>query len=233
VTWFSGSRDPAEGARAPGLHSQALKALLASLPSGSRHCVLDLGPPLAANIQFLSGLSCRVRVADLHRSLSVESIEGQRPEAMDALLERLLPLAPGERFDAVFAWDVFDYMRQDQVSALMARLVPACQPEAPALVLASTGRQIPARPLRYRILDPENLACEGPYEPTRPGPRYTQPDLRRMMSGFSVRRSVLLRSGIQEYLFVRGTGEEAVRAAGAGAGQVASSRTPWFRRGPL
>jgi hypothetical protein len=233
VAWFSGSRDPAEGARAPGLHSQALKALLAGLPPGSRHCVLDLGPPLAANVQFLSALSCRVRIADLHRSLSVETIESQRPEAMGALLERLLPLAPGEHFDALFAWDVFDYMRPDLVSALMTRLAPACIPEAPALVLASTGREIPARPLRHRILDPENLACEGPCEPTRPGPRYTQPDLRRMMSGFSVRRSVLLRSGIQEYLFVRDTREEAVRTAGAGAGRGASSRTPWFRRGPL
>ena len=75
MAWFSGSRAPAEAARPQGLHSQALKALLGGLGPGSRHCVLDLGPPLAANIKFLSALSCRVRIADLHRSLSAESIE--------------------------------------------------------------------------------------------------------------------------------------------------------------
>jgi hypothetical protein len=195
--------------------------------------VLDLGPPLAANIQFLSALSCRVRIADLHRSLSVESVESRSPERMGALLERLLPLAPGERFDAVLAWDVFDYLRLDQATALMSRLAPACRAEAPVLVLASTGREIPAKPLRYRILDPENLACEGSREPSRASPRYTQPDLARMMPGFSVRRSVLLRRGLQEYLFIRGAVEEPFKAVEASAPRGASSRAPWFRRGPV
>jgi len=215
VRWFSLSRPPAEPARPAGHRSQALKALLGGLRAGGRHAVLDLGPPLAANIEFLAALSCRVRIADLHRSLSVESIESRPPEAVGALLARLLPLAPGEHFDAILAWDVFDYMRPDQVSSLMARLAPACHPEAPVLVLASTGREIPPTPLRYRILDPENLACEGPGEPRRASPRYTQTDLGRMMPGFSVRRSVLLRSGIQEYLFARGAAEP-VRAGGGG-----------------
>jgi hypothetical protein len=232
VRWFSGWRAPAEAAGPPGLRSQALKALVDRLRPESRDTVLDLGPPLAANVKFLAALSCRVRIADLHRSLCVESIESRRPEAMGALLERLLPLAPGELFAAILAWDVFDYMRPDQVSALVARLAPACRPEAPVLVLASTGREIPATPLRYRILDPENLACEGPGEPRRASPRYTQPDLGRMMPGFSVRRSVLLRSGLQEYLFTRGATEPA-RAGKAGAVRGGPSRIPWFRRGPI
>lgn len=232
MTLFSGLRDPSDGPRPPGLRCQALKELLGVLRPGARHAVLDLGPPLAANVQYLAALSCRVRIADLHRSLSLESVESRRPEAVGALLDRLLPLAPGERFDALLAWDVFDYMRPDQVAALMGRLAPACPPETPVLVLASTGRTIPATPLRYRILDPENLACEGPAEPTRQCPRYTQPDFRRMMAGFSIRRSILMRSGLHEYLFVRDAGDEDAASAGAGAARGAS-RAPWFRRGPV
>jgi hypothetical protein len=195
--------------------------------------VLDLGPPVAANVEFLSALSCRVRVADLHRSLCAESIESRRPEAMPALLERLLPLTPGERFRALLAWDTFDYMRKDQVSALTNHLAPACHPGAPMLVLASTGREMPATPTRYRILDPENVACDGPVGPVRLGPRHAQADLGRMMPGFAVRRSVLLRSGLQEFLFARVPTEEPVRAGGAGGTRGASWRQPWFRRGPV
>jgi hypothetical protein len=210
-----------------------LKELLGSLRPGARQCVLDLGPPIAANIEFLAALSCRVRIVDLCRSLSVESVENRRPEVMVALLERLLPLGPGERFDAVLAWDVFDYMRPDQVSALMSRLAPACPPETPVLVLAATGRTIPATPLRYRILDLENLACEGPREPTRACPRYTQPDLGRMMAGFSVRHSILLRSGVQEYLFSRGDGEETARVRETRPAGGASAPRPWYRKRPV
>ena len=204
MRWFSGSRRPAE----PVVHFQrhgslALKALLHDLRPESRPSVLDLGPPLAGNVKFLSALSCRVRVADLFRSLSSESLDNRQPEVMAALYERLLPLAPDERFNMLFAWDVFDYLRPDQVASLIARLTPACAPDAGALVLVSTRRQIPAAPMRYRILDRESLAGEGRHEPVRVSPRYTQADLERMMPGFTVRRSFLLRNGIQEYLLAR------------------------------
>jgi hypothetical protein len=228
VAWFSGSSPPAARAASQGHSSQALRALLDSLRHEGRHTVLDLGPSLASNIEFLTALSCRVRIADLHRSLCAETVESRAPETIGATLARLLPLAPDECFDAVLAWDVFDYMRADQVSWLMARLTPACREEALVLVLASTRRQIPAVPLRHRILDHESMASEGPLEPTRPGPCHGQPDLKRMMPGFSVRHSVLLRSGIQEFLFARGTGKDAARLQGARG----ASRTPWFRRGP-
>jgi len=231
VWWSSGSRSPAEPAPPPGQRSEALKGLLDSLVPESRHAVLDLGPPLAGNIKFLAALSCRVRIADLHRSLCAESVESRQPEAMGALFERLLPLAPDERFDALLAWDVFDYMRPDQVSSLMARLTPACRPEALVLVLASTRRQVPAAPPRYRIVDRETLACEGPLQPVRTCPRYTQLDLARMMPGFSVRRSFLLRNGIQEYLLARDTGGGASRAREVAAAAGATPGRAWFRRG--
>ena len=97
------------------------------------------------------------------------------------------------------------------------------------LVFVSTRRTIPATPLRYRIVDRENVAHEGPREPSRPCPRYGQHDLRRMMPAFSVRRSFLLRTGIQEFLLARGEGARAV------AGPAPATRTwrPWLRRGPL
>lgn len=229
MSWFSGSRSPAEPAPPPGQRSQALDAILGRLLPGSRHAVLDLGPPLSGNIRFLSALSCRVRIADLHRSLCAEPAETRRPEAMGALFERLLPLAPDERFDTLLAWDVFDYMRPDQVSSLMARLTPACRPEALMLILAWTRRLIPARPLRYRIVDRGTLAADGPLQPSRPCPRYTQPDLARMMPGFSVRRSFLLRNGIQEYLLARDAREGAARAPEGAAASGASPRLPWLR----
>jgi len=204
--WFSGARSrraAAEPAPPPGHRSLALKALLDGLRPEARPAVLDFGPPLRSNVEFFSSLSCRLRIADLHRSLRAESIENRQPEALGALFERLLPLAPDERFDALLAWDVFDYMRPDQVSCLMARLTPACRPRALVLALVSTRRQIPAVPRRYRILDRETLAEDGPLAPVRACPRHRQSDLERMMPGFSVGRSFLLRNGIQEYLFGR------------------------------
>jgi hypothetical protein len=49
-----------------------------------------------------------------------------------------------------------------------------------------------------------------------------------MMPGFSVRRSFLLRSGIQEFLFARVEGAGAAR--GADAAPATFGFRPWLRR---
>ncbi len=165
--------------------------------------MLDLGPPVEHNLELLSGLGCRIRISDLYRSLSAEPLETREPEACASLFERLLPLGADEHFDAILIWDLLDYLRPHEIAALMARVTPACAPRAVAFGLVSTLRQIPAAPLRYRIEDRETLSCSGTREPQRPAPRHTQPELARRMPGFEVKRSFILRHGVQEYLFER------------------------------
>jgi hypothetical protein len=209
LSWLSKASEAQAPAAARGQRSLSLRALVDGLRPASRPAVLDLGPPLAGNLKFFSALQCRLRVVDLHRSLAAEPLDSRSPGAMGALVERLLPLQPDERFDALLAWDVFDYMRPDQVAALMAPLVPRLRPSAHVLVLVSTRPQIPATPARFRIVDRETLqderaSGEEALAPRRPCPRHTQSALAHMMPGLSVRRCYLLRNGIQEYLLAPG-----------------------------
>lgn len=203
MSWLFGSRSraPSEPAPPEPHHSIALKLVLDALDPEARREVLDLGPPVGPNLEFLSALSCRVRIVDFHRSVCAEPVAMREAEVFDALVERLLPFAEEESFDILFAWDVFNYMRPDQIASLMARLAPACRPRALVLALISTHRKIPAAPLRYRILGRETLAYDGPVEPSRPCPRYRQLELERLLPAFSVKGTFLLRNGIQEYLF--------------------------------
>jgi hypothetical protein len=97
-------------------------------------------------------------------------------------------------------------MRPDQISSLMLRLTPAIQAGAQLLAFVWTRRRIPLAPLRYRIVDEENVIGEGAREPLRLSPMYRQPDLARLMPGFTVKSSFLMRNGIQEYLFTSAPG---------------------------
>jgi hypothetical protein len=181
-----------------------LKALFESLRRVPQPAVLDLGAPLGSNLDLLRALSCRVSIADLHRLLAYEPPERRMRESFPALLERLLPAPPPGGFAAVLSWDLFNYLRRDQIEALTRRLAPALQTGAQLLAFIWTRPAIPSAPLRYRMLDDENVVGEGAREPERPAPLYKQPDFARMMPGFAVSRSYLLRNGIQEYLFANG-----------------------------
>jgi hypothetical protein len=204
VSWFSGSRlghGPLEAVPTAGHRSPALKAVIDALNPRSRHSVLDLGPPLGSNVEFLSARACRVRVADFHRSLGMEPAASKEPAAFAATLARLLPIAREECFDAVLSWDLFNYLRPDQIAALMAWIAPSCHARTLVLALIWNRPRIPLAPLRYRIVDSENVAWLGPLDAVRAAPRHSQPDLARMMPTFAVKASFLLRNGIQEYLF--------------------------------
>lgn len=205
--WLFGSRpttagpSPAVAAAGVSHRSLALAALLASLKPEARSQVLDLGPPMGGNIEWLSTRGCRVFVVDLFASLQFETVESRAPENFPRLLERLLPCGPDDRFDAVLSWDVFNYLRPDQVNALMARVGQYCRPGAQVLSFIATHKEMPASPLRYRIVAPDSLAWEGVLAPTRAAPCYRQTDFARIMPTYRVKSSFLLRNGIQEYLF--------------------------------
>jgi hypothetical protein len=168
--------------------------------------VLDLGPPVGHNLETLSALGCRIRITDLFRSLSAETLEAREPDACPGLFARLLPVDASEQFQIVLLWDLLDYLRPHEISALMAHVAAACAPRAGAFALVSTRRQIPGAPRRYRIEDLERLSWGGSTEPARPGPRRTQPELCRLMPAFRVKRSFILRNGVQEYLLERKQG---------------------------
>lgn len=211
MRWPFGSPDAVEPA-ADEHRSPALGALVASLHPDRRCQVLDLGRPVGPNIEWLSARNCRVFVVDLHRSLLAETIEARKPENAARLFDKLLPLAKDDRFDAVLAWDQFNYLRPDQISSLMARLSPACRRGTLLLAFVATHREIPAVPMRYRILGPQMLAWQGAAARTRSSPCYHGPDLARLMPDFKVKSSFLLRNGIQEYLFSFGALAEEARA---------------------
>jgi hypothetical protein len=207
MSWFSGSRQrrAPEPKESLAHRSLALPQLLRGLHPEAHPSLLDLGMAVGPNLEFLSRYSCRVRIVDLYRSLLAEPAESREPDAFPALLVRLLPLEAGEHFDIILAWDLLNYLRADQTTALMTWLTPACTARTIVFALISTQRQIPNAPLRYRILDEHHMAWEGAAVATRPSPRFTQLQMQRMTPGFSVKSSYILRNGIQECLLQMGT----------------------------
>jgi hypothetical protein len=158
---------------------------------------------VGANIEFFARFSCRFHIADLIGTLSsdealMQGVE-ERPEAV---FERLLPPEP-ERFDVVLAWDVFNYLSRDQLSALASRLARLCRPGAQLLAFISTTREIPEQPIAYRICDHENLIHQIRTPGIRPCPRFAPAEVRQLLRGFSIDRVYQLRHGVQEYLTIR------------------------------
>ncbi len=189
-----------------GRHSLALGALLQRLAANRKTCVLDLGPASGANVAFFSRRPCTLHIADLYRALRSERGMPRDATELDAALTVQLPEGP---FDLILAWDLFDYFDRGQLEVLGRHLAARCQPDALVFAIVSYLHQIPDRPHRFEILHEEGLLYGDASGLTRPAPGYREPDLVRMLPGFEVEASYLLRHGVQEYVLARRAGTAA------------------------
>jgi hypothetical protein len=168
--------------------------------------MLDLGPAVGSNVEFLSQLGCKLHIGDLYASRA-SAMEGE--ELGQEFFEQLFPA--DARLDVVLAWDLFNYLQRKEMARLGALLRRNCRPGALVFALMSIQKQIPAQPIRFRMQEGGQLVYERRTGLDRPGPRYAPAELTGFLKGFHVDRSFLLRHGIQEFLFVRDDEEEETR----------------------
>ncbi len=218
---------PPPSAAEPEVHgSLAFAALVDGIRRDHKLQVLDLGPAVGANVEFLSRFDCKLFIEDLYSALAGRT---GPPSAEETLrpqdVEELLPLPETARFDIVLTWDLFNYLDRDELRRLMRHLARFCRPGAVLLAFISIQKQMPAQPIRFRILDERNLLYEQRSAHQRPAPRYASYDLGALLDGFRIDRSFLLRHGIQEYLFVREEDEETWIANPAAAEAAAGATT--------
>jgi predicted TPR repeat methyltransferase len=209
--WFSrgaGPRKeqgPVQTEVEPQVHkSLALAALFEEIRKGNKPRILDLGSAVGSNVEFLSHFGCKLHIEDLYAALTSRAQAGEGGElAGPDFFSAFLTVPDDIRFDVVFAWDLFNYLQRQELRHLGEHLRRLCRPGARLFALMSNQKQIPAQPIRFKIVDEQTLAYERRSALERPGPRYAPAELNDRLKGFHVDRSFLLRHGIQEYLYVR------------------------------
>jgi hypothetical protein len=159
--------------------------------------ILDLGPASHSNVSFWSQYRCVLYVDDFYRSFAAAVGTEESPVDTDALVE----FSDDVRFDAILAWDIFNYLKREELGRLIGRLERWCRPESMIFALVSSQPLMPSWPMQFRILDREQISYQTCTNDVSPCPRHQPRDLARILSNFVASHSVLLRSGIQEYIF--------------------------------
>lgn len=181
-------------------NSPLFASLLDWMDKQAHLTVLDLGPARAANLEMLSRFPCKLFIEDAHEL--VPSFKGSAEADRAALNEWLDQWAVHHAgsVDAVLAWDIFNYLDTVLCQAFMDRLLPLLKPGAHLYLTVYSHKDMPARPMQFKLLGVDRMEYRPLTGATRPAPRFNQNDLTRRLRNFTVVRSVLLRNGMQEYL---------------------------------
>ncbi len=183
--------------------SLALKMLCQSLRADKSYTILDLGPAVQENINFYSLYARKICIEDIYESLmSSASCMPDEADSSSAIVERTPPYSETTRFDLIFAWDLFHYLSREQLKNLIAHLNKFCNRGAILFSLTTSSQFVADKPIGFRILDQENLTLPPAASNSCANARYREPNLSRLMQGFKVHKTFLLRNGMQEHLFM-------------------------------
>jgi hypothetical protein len=185
------------------LNAPLFRGLIEGMRDDRRRVILDLGPARPETVALFGAGRCRLEIADIApelEALNAETDAGRLQEAAEALL----PPRRTEAVDLVFCWDLLNYLARPALSALARALAERLRPGSllHALIVSARPQMASTPGLIVPGVDDVLLHFPAPGE-LRSAPRYTPEDLGRCLPGYAVERVMLLKNGMQEYLFRR------------------------------
>lgn len=183
------------------LNAPLFRGLLRQMEDDARRVVLDLGPVRSATVATFGRFRCRLEIADLGEA--IDSLNAAEDAAgLPSALAALLPARRPEPTDLVLCWDLLNYLEPPALKALMGEIQGRLRSGALVhALIAYSAPQMPARPQRITASGDYGLELEPVASDMRPARRYTPDELGRLMGGFAVERAMLLKNGMQEFLF--------------------------------
>jgi hypothetical protein len=179
--------------------------LFASLFEGHdperRLTVVDVGLGLPESLDFFSAYRCRLHYIDLFAEPILRSLDGAAADDLpdEAQLEQqfvsLLQFPPGTQIDICLFWDFFNYLNPMMLRAFSAALKPWLHPGTRGHAFGVHNERTVLPYCEYGVQSLDELTSrprEGQQSHCYP---HGQAALGRNLSGFAVRRAVLLSDG--------------------------------------
>jgi len=182
--------------------SKALRRLFDVLRPLESPVLLDLGPVTGQNVSFLGGeLHCKVHIHDLFADIDVETRRAPASSLASFLAARL-DYDPGS-MDAILAWDLLDYLDDDEARALVARLASIVRPGGFVLAFFSTILVDDFAHRKYLIEDVDHLRHRRVAFARQPQRLWLGRDVERVFAPLEVSETYLLTHHQRETLLRR------------------------------
>jgi len=182
--------------------SPGLEEALRGKPDDESCKVLDLGPSVADNVEFVSSFASYLQIIDaIDRNPSASDFGGRgfgRLSALQALFDK-----HRRSFSLVLMWDVLNYLSIDQAERLLQSVAELCLPGARLHAIVFATNTMAAIPNRYRIIDNARIAYEKATTEQLGAPDLPPAAVGKLLQGFRVEHSFVLQHGVHEYVASR------------------------------
>lgn len=213
----TGTPPPTQGVQPKGgRQSNGLKEFLWQLDGIGHGHLLDLGPARQTTITFFIERGFKVYTEDLLATWQYfleDDAERARklppgadrsdmtPEGRAHRFLETTMLYPDHTFDAVLMWDILDYLDNDLMTKLAARMTSLVRDGGVIFAMFHTRKPILFH--RYRVLDAQNLELIPATCPFQPQRVFQNREISNLFSRYRTSKMFVGRDQLREGLFVK------------------------------
>lgn len=206
---FSWSQKPSQAPQPPtspaavddvATSSKVFPKFLSAVAHQSQPVVLDLGPVVGSNVEFLGErLACKLYIENLFLDVETAARSGTRANLAGVFSSRLAHMT--DRFDGILCWDLFDFLDAATGKVLAGQLAHLLRPGGAVYGFFGTTPVELRQYTRYIIERDDRFRLQhAPATPVTRTVLLTR-DITKMFEGLSVSESVLLKTSTRETLF--------------------------------
>ena len=183
--------------------SPLLFDLINDLSKEKHHEIFDVMPATNDIVNAFSAFSCK-----LYLPGCLHELRGMRSDKYDTCnkLHRALVKNIGfyknkkAKLNVIFLWDLPNYLDKNIMKGLIEYLSNHIHENVKLHLYIHTRQQMPSSPSIYTIMSDGKVGLEKNVDATIKCPLYFRDALQTLLHPFSVKRSMLLSNGMQEYV---------------------------------
>lgn len=201
-------------------HSRVAGIICATFSADNKKRILDFGSINQETINFFGQFSCQYNVIDLYgqlletgvisdKSASVDLTEEpdktieQCFEQFELQIKQTILNYDAYKYDAIFLWDLLNYLEDWQVKRIFKLLEPLCHWKTNILAIFPIAKQMTEKPFVCLMLDYDLIQYKvrvGSVGMVK-NPEHEKFGLSHLSGGFDLSHSSLSKHGLKECLF--------------------------------
>jgi hypothetical protein len=185
------------------ISSPILFDLLENLSTEEHHEILDLLPAKQGVIDLFSSFSCKLYLPGCMQQLcEMSSDRYDTVTKLNRAFTKNIGIYKKQKaaLNLIFLWDLPNYLDKAVMKGLIEYLLQHARQKVKLHLYIHTREYMPSSPGVYSIMPEGKIWLENSSDTTVKSPLYFQEALQTLFHPFRVKRSIMLSSGLQEYI---------------------------------
>jgi len=183
------------------LTARIFSSIWKNFESKSKPRILDLGEAQPDSFNFYSEHACYLTISDcIQQLINLRWPKGDNPnQELTEKIEASIPFS-NTRYDLILVWDSFNYIDPKILPFLHNHLLNFCTNKTIIHGFSYTSEYYPKETGIFKILDSDKIQHQVTSADIIRHSPLTPHAINKVMPNFKYARSVLMRSGLQEFM---------------------------------